>query len=1161
MRRGNGKWLMAVWAIALLVSLCVPGGMVGHAHAEEAASLLANGGFESGTWPLKTGAVLDTATKHSGSQSAGMSGTATSQYMGSGLIPVQATAVYDLTAWMKTAGVSTSEAASVNVLMIGDSNNSLGWYSGAMKLIRAGGDQDWTKYQVELSAFAPGTAYIRVYVRLDANVTGTVWFDDLAVQTSSNTLANGGFESGLWAMKKGSIWADTAVRHSGNTSVGMTEATEGQYAGSGLIPVHDNDVYELSAWVKTAALSSSDGASVNVLLADANMDSLGWYNNAMKLIGTGGTQDWTQYAAELAHLLPGTAYIRIYVRLDANVAGTVWFDDLIFKPKELVIGTDGPVGNIIAADNPASLDLTLKNNAAQDKDVHVTYSLTDADHQTVAGESFDAHVTAGSTYQSSVNLSALNRYGQYTLSVVAQEAGKAAISEDFPFSRVDSPAAPATDNMFGTALHLMGKTDANLVDTYLSQVADTGIKWIRDDARWEKAETTAGQIGIPASWDLFVDTALSKGLHPILIIDYGNPLYDGGKAPYTDEGIAAYANYAGELAEHFAGKVDHFEIWNEWNIGGGNPDRLSAEAYAKVLKAAYSAIKAANPDAFVISCATSGADAEWIGSVLAAGGYGYMDAVSIHPYTYPVNPDDGGLAASLTAIHNLFAAYGPAKPVWVTEIGWPTSEVLDRGVSERVSGAYAARAYTLALSSGIAEKVFWYDFKNDYKPDTSLEGQFGLVRGDHESVPWSAKQNYIAYRAAVSRLSGAAYVQSYDPGDRVQAYRFHRSYDGKDVIVVWSQGDAKQLLMQLGVSTATAYDLYGNQTALSAGTDGTMMLPVSEEPVYVEGEFAQTISIKDPYSLDVYPQLTTTPQGDQWAAEIRIRNQLDIAQSGTVQMTGSGPWQQGSGPQAFTVMPNSTTTVTYLFTGEPEPVLYDLDIRTIQNNGSDTVVKRKLSFMAAEQTDQPPVIDGMMSAGEWAGARPITIDQASQSHITDWGGTSDLSATGYLQWDADHLYLAVSVQDNVYAQSGTGSDIWKGDGIQFAIDPGRKLGSSALGYNEIGLALNSDTSNVILWRWKAPAGAGGLNNVQRAVQRNAVSSTTVYEMAIPWTALLPAGMTPTAGTDLGFSLLINDNDGAGRRGWMEYMGGIGASKDPKAFGDLLLVLPESCTGN
>lgn len=42
------------------------------------------------------------------------------------------------------------------------------------------------------------------------------------------------------------------------------------------------------------------------------------------------------------------------------------------------------------------------------------------------------------------------------------------------------------------------------------------------------------------------------------------------------------------------------------------------------------------------------------------------------------------------------------------------------------------------------------------------------------------------------------------------------------------------------------------------------------------------------------------------------------------------------------------------------------------------------------------------------------------------------------------------------------------------------------------------------------------------------------------------------GLKLKFSLLLNDNDGSGRRGWLEYNSGIGASKDSNLFGDLFL---------
>lgn len=1147
--------LAALIAIVFIFSAIFPGGFA--VKAQEEANLVANGGFESGLWATRAGSTIDTAVKHSGNQSASMTGTATGQYLGSGLIPVQADKVYELSGWIKTANVSTPDAASVNILMVDANNNALGWLNNTMKLIKTGESQDWTKYTAEFSAFANGTAYIGIYVRLDGNVTGTVWFDDIAVKLSGNMLANGGFESGLWGTKAGSA-IDTAVKHSGNQSASMTGTTTGQYLGSGLIPVSSDEVYELSGWIKTAGVSMPDGASINILMADANKNSLGWYNNSMKLIKTGDSQDWTKFTAELSHLVSGTAYIRIYVRLDGNVTGTVWFDDITFKLKDLVIGVNGPTGNIFTSNEPAVLNLTMKNSTAQDKNVHVAYSVKDDSNNPLITGSFDANAAAGMAFSKELNFSSIDVYGLYTLEVHATgDDGNISEEGQFPFSRVPASEGSAQGSIFGTAVHLMGKTDASLVDTYLSLIAQTGIKWVRDDARWANAETVQGQISIPASWDMFVDTALSKGISPLLIVDYGNPFYDGGNAPYTDEGIAAYANYAGKLAEHFKGKVDHFEIWNEWNIGGGNPDRLPPEAYAKVLQAAYTAIKAANPDAVVIGCTTSSADAEWIRRVLAAGGYDYMDAVSIHPYTYPVNPDDGGFIAGLHSIKALFQPYGPAKPIWVTEIGWPTSEVISRGVSERMSGAYAVRTYTLALSSGLADKVFWYDFKNDYKPETSLEGHFGLVRGDHESVPWSAKANYAAYRALTSKLSGADYVDAYTAGDQVQAYRFHRNADGKDVLVLWSKKDSKSLLLNLGASSAVSFDLFGNGSSLAAAADGTMTLPVSEVPVYVEGNFAQAIEIKDPYNIQVLPRIEETAQGRQWNVDIAVSNNLNTEISGVIQILDSSTWDNGSGEKPFTIAANDSATISYPFPGNPEERLYDLKIKTALDNGAGAVVDRRISFLAAPQAYPAPVIDGVLSQGEWAGAMPISIDQASQAHMSNWGGVSDLSGTGYIKWDEDHFYFAVAVKDNIHVQNGTGSDIWKGDGIQFAIDPGRKSELPVLGYNEIGVALNQNTSKVLNWRWSAAAGAAGLSDAQFAVKLDDSSGTTTYEMAIPWSALLPAGMTAAPGSDFGFSLLINDDDGSGRRGWMEYMGGIGSSKDPDAFGDLLLVnMPE-----
>ncbi|OUS67634.1 hypothetical protein B1748_36050 [Paenibacillus sp. MY03] len=1146
--------------IFLLFQAVVPAGLTETAQAAAPNSvesivsgdnLIANGGFESGLWSPRAGGSIDTAVKHNGNQSASMTATATTQYLGSALIPVESNIIYELSAWIKTSGISVSDSASVNALMVDANMNAIGWYN-TMKLIRTGGSQDWTKYTTELSQFAAGTAYIRIYVRLDGNSSGSVWFDDVELKVSDNMLVNGGFESGLWSPRAGGS-LDTAVKRNGNQSASMTAATTTQYWGSGLIPIQSNEVYTLSTWIKTSGISVSDAASVNALVIDANMNSLGWHDT-MKLIGTGGTQDWTEYTTELSRFAVGAAYIRIYVRLDANAGGDVWFDDIVFKPKDFVIGIDGPTGHIFSANEPAILSLTLKNSTNQIKNVQVDYGVKDSGNNLIATGNFNADVPMSGVLDQDLDFSAIDRYGVYTLEVTATgDNGNINEQESFPFSRAPAPGESSPSSVFGTAIHLLNKTDANYVDTYLTQIAQTGIQWIRDDARWTVAETVKGQISIPPAWDMFVDTALSKGISPLFIVDYGNPFYDDGKAPYTDEGIAAYARYAGELAEHFLGRVDHFEIWNEWNIGGGNPDRLSPEAYAKVLKAAYAAIKAVNPDAVVIGGATSGADAGWISRVLAAGGYDDMDAVSVHPYTYPINPDDGGFVASLQSIKNLFLAYGPAKPIWVTEIGWPTSESLTRGVSELTSGANVVKTYTLALGSGLADKVFWYDFKNDPKPPTSLEGHFGLVRGEHEGTPWSAKENYVAYRSLTNMLSGSEFVQAYAAGDQVQAYRFYRNSDQKDVLVLWSKGDAKNLALTLGTSTAASYDLFGNSSSTTADGNGIITLPISEVPVYVEGNFAQNIEVKDPYQVRVDPQLLETPQGKQWHVSISIDNNMNTGISGEIQIIGSSPWDQGSQNKTFAAAANQTATVTYAFPGNPEPKLYDLQIQTTLNGGVSAVVDRRISFLAAQQTSAAPIIDGVLSPGEWSDAMPILIDQTSQVQMSNWGGVNDLSGTGFIQWDDDYFYYAVAIKDDVHVQADTNGDIWKGDSIQFTIDPGRKSGASNLGYNEIGIALNPNTSNVVVWRWTAASGVSSLSNAQASVIRDDNSNTTTYEMAIPWDALLPAGVTAAPGSNFGFAMLINDNDGSGRRGWMEYMGGIGSGKDRSAFGDLLLV--------
>lgn len=61
---------------------------------------------------------------------------------------------------------------------------------------------------------------------------------------------------------------------------------------------------------------------------------------------------------------------------------------------------------------------------------------------------------------------------------------------------------------------------------------------------------------------------------------------------------------------------------------------------------------------------------------------------------------------------------------------------------------------------------------------------------------------------------------------------------------------------------------------------------------------------------------------------------------------------------------------------------------------------------------------------------------------------------------------------------------------------------------------------------------------------------TIYEMAFPLSVLRVEGKP---GTRPGFSLLVNENDGEAREGYLGWSDGIGGGRDPEECGQLIYV--------
>jgi len=202
------------------------------------------------------------------------------------------------------------------------------------------------------------------------------------------------------------------------------------------------------------------------------------------------------------------------------------------------------------------------------------------------------------------------------------------------------------------------------------------------------------------------------------------------------------------------------------------------------------------------------------------------------------------------------------------------------------------------------------------------------------------------------------------------------------------------------------------------------------------------------------------------------------------------------------------------------------------------------------------VVDGDL--GEWSDDAVICVGEATpeaakyQAHA--YGGDADLSCRLRLAWDAEFLYLAAQVRDDLHVEPLRTPDVWKGDAIQFAL----RAGGPANAPGEPGLlcefAVGVDATGGFVQTWN---NLGHYAHLAQAVGQTAADLTTL-ECAIPWKLLgLPA---PQSGEVFGFSFVAADNDAPDTpiaklstpAGYLEFTPGIFYGKDPSRYARLTL---------
>ncbi len=223
--------------------------------------------------------------------------------------------------------------------------------------------------------------------------------------------------------------------------------------------------------------------------------------------------------------------------------------------------------------------------------------------------------------------------------------------------------------------------------------------------------------------DAVVSEIAYRGLKLIARVD-SPPQWAGKTDPNMPLDLTAWGSFCHDLAARYVGKIAGYQIWNEPNLArewfGRTPD---ARGYVQLLRTCYTAIKAADPSAIIISAGlaptgtlstTAIPDDVYLNALYDAGLSGVYDVLGLNApgYKSPPETDPGDASVDgqrwqvfrhVEDMRAIQVARGDgAKQAAILEMGWTLDKVHPDyawfAVTEAQQAAYLVGAYRYAAA-------------------------------------------------------------------------------------------------------------------------------------------------------------------------------------------------------------------------------------------------------------------------------------------------------------------------------------------------------------------------------------------------------------------------------------------------------------------------------
>ena len=336
----------------------------------------------------------------------------------------------------------------------------------------------------------------------------------------------------------------------------------------------------------------------------------------------------------------------------------------------------------------------------------------------------------------------------------------------------------------------------------------------------------------------------------------------------------------------------------------------------------------------------------------------------------------------------------------------------------------------------------------------------------------------------------------------------------------------------------TRIDLFGNEQPLPV-RDGMAYLRISEQPFTLRMPEVpeEKIRIGGEVLTGRLPQQLAVPSGGTGELALQLANPLSRPLALEIRAAAPEHLTVAPAAHAVTLPAKGDATVRLRLTADREfkatptaPALFRFSV-TPAGLSPETITLPVVNRL--------PEGEPLFRLGK-AEQYHSFVESAPGNEPLYWKGPEDLGANVFLSCEGKHLLLRAEVRDDVHVQPYRGSDVWQGDGIQFAL---RLPGQDKLW--KFGLTRLADGKPEV-YCWSRPAGfSGTVSSIRLETARDEVKKTTVYRAEIPFHAI---GMTPeNAANGFRFNLIVNDNDGNLREGFLAAAPGLGVGDDEAAW--------------